>query len=265
MSYSRQGRSGSPPDSRSPTGDRRSRSLSRSRRNRSRSNDSDAIANPGNNLYVTGLSTRVTTSALEKYFNNEGKVTDCHLVTDPRTKESRGFAFVTMETNEDANRCIKYLNRSVLEGRLITVDKVWWVPWGKKKENKIGEMIRKEEAQNHTSSQKEAWEDTNSWKDATRGSHVVILLADGMREIAEEDRAPPMTGGSMFPPTLIGSTGNVPCQLVVVAIGEHNYKSIAKSHHTNGNRYSRLVMVAARNRCLLGYESSCPFVCVLVH
>ncbi|XP_058224983.1 serine/arginine-rich splicing factor SR45a-like [Rhododendron vialii] len=123
MSYSRQGRSGSPPDSRSPTGDRRSRSLSRSRRNRSRSNDSDAIANPGNNLYVTGLSTRVTTSALEKYFNNEGKVADCHLVTDPRTKESRGFAFVTMETNEDANRCIKYLNRSVLEGRLITVDK----------------------------------------------------------------------------------------------------------------------------------------------
>ncbi|KAH7862792.1 hypothetical protein Vadar_009598 [Vaccinium darrowii] len=123
MPYSRQGRSGSPPYSRSPVGDRRSRSLSRSRRNRSRSNDSDAIANPGNNLYVTGLSTRVTTSALEKYFNNEGKVTECHLVTDPRTKESRGFAFVTMETYEDADQCIKYLNRSVLEGRLITVDK----------------------------------------------------------------------------------------------------------------------------------------------
>jgi len=116
-------RSRSPPYSRSPVGDRRSRSLSRSRRNRSRSNDSDAIANPGNNLYVTGLSSRVTTNALEKYFNNEGKVTECHLVTDPRTKESRGFAFVTMETNEDADRCIKYLNRSVLEGRLITVDK----------------------------------------------------------------------------------------------------------------------------------------------
>lgn len=52
------------------------------------------------------------------------QVTDCHLVTDPRTKESRGFAFITMETNQDADRCIKYLNRSVLEGRLITVDKV---------------------------------------------------------------------------------------------------------------------------------------------
>ncbi|PKA58791.1 30S ribosomal protein 2, chloroplastic [Apostasia shenzhenica] len=43
---------------------------------------------------------------------------------DPRTRESRGFAFVTMETAEDANRCIKYLNRSVLEGRLMVVEKV---------------------------------------------------------------------------------------------------------------------------------------------
>ena len=49
---------------------------------------------------------------------------ECHLVTDPRTKESRGFAFVTMETVEGAERCIKYLNRSVLEGRLVTVEKV---------------------------------------------------------------------------------------------------------------------------------------------
>ncbi|KAK6117061.1 hypothetical protein DH2020_049204 [Rehmannia glutinosa] len=50
-------------------------------------------------------------------------VNNCHLVTDPHTKESRGFAFVTMDTNEGAERCIKYLNRSVLEGRLITVQK----------------------------------------------------------------------------------------------------------------------------------------------
>lgn len=43
---------------------------------------------------------------------------------DPHSKESRGFGFVTMDTNEGAERCIKYLNRSVLEGRLITVEKV---------------------------------------------------------------------------------------------------------------------------------------------
>ncbi|XWS49974.1 hypothetical protein CRYUN_Cryun12cG0048500 [Craigia yunnanensis] len=117
MSYSREGRSVSPGRG------RRSRSPSRSRRSRSRSHDSQDPTNPGNNLYVTGLSTRVTNGDLEKYFGNEGKVVECHLVTDPRTRESRGFAFVTMETVEGAERCIKYLNRSVLEGRLITVEK----------------------------------------------------------------------------------------------------------------------------------------------
>ncbi|KAL3738168.1 hypothetical protein ACJRO7_019664 [Eucalyptus globulus] len=112
-------------DSASPIRGRRlrSRSLSRSRRSRSRSQEYQAVGNPGNNLYVTGLSTRVTSRDLEKYFSKEGKVLECQLVTDPRTKDSRGFGFVTMETNKDAERCIKYLNQSVFEGRLITVEK----------------------------------------------------------------------------------------------------------------------------------------------
>ncbi|CAI9094114.1 OLC1v1029800C2 [Oldenlandia corymbosa var. corymbosa] len=128
MSDLRDERSTSPHGSLSPRPrdrprDRRSRSLPRSRRSRSRSHDSVDVTNPGNNLYVTGLSTRVDNGDLEKFFNKEGKVVECQLVTDPRTKESRGFAFITMETNEDAERCIKHLNRSVLEGRLITVEK----------------------------------------------------------------------------------------------------------------------------------------------
>ncbi|OAE26045.1 hypothetical protein AXG93_3437s1030 [Marchantia polymorpha subsp. ruderalis] len=82
----------------------------------------DAL-NPGNNLYVTGLSTRVNEKDLEEHFSREGKVLECRLVLDPRTRESRGFGFVTMEHLEDAERCIKYLNRSTLEGRMITVEK----------------------------------------------------------------------------------------------------------------------------------------------
>ncbi|KAJ1268143.1 hypothetical protein BS78_07G114300 [Paspalum vaginatum] len=108
-------------NSRSPPPRRRGRSRSRSRdRSRSRSQDD---RNPGNNLYVTGLSTRVTEDELEKFFSKEGKVKNCHVVLDPRSKESRGFAFVTMDTVEDARRCIKYLHRTVLEGRLVTVEK----------------------------------------------------------------------------------------------------------------------------------------------
>ncbi|XP_048232330.1 serine/arginine-rich splicing factor SR45a isoform X3 [Ricinus communis] len=101
-----------------------SRSLSRSR-SRSRSPSSD-VENPGNNLYVTGLSPRITKRDLEKHFASEGKVIDVHLVVDPWTRESRGFGFVTMSTLVEADRCIKYLNRSVLEGRVITVEKFLW-------------------------------------------------------------------------------------------------------------------------------------------
>ncbi|KAL3693951.1 hypothetical protein R1sor_007602 [Riccia sorocarpa] len=102
---------------------RRYRSRSRSRspaRNYGERNESN---NPGNNLYVTGLSTRVTEKDLEDHFSSKGKVVECRLVVDPRTRESRGFGFVTMDSLEDAERCIKYLNRSILEGRVITVEK----------------------------------------------------------------------------------------------------------------------------------------------
>lgn len=46
-------------------------------------------------------------------------------MVDPWTRESRGFGFVTMSSIEEADRSIKYLDRSVLEGRVITVEKVW--------------------------------------------------------------------------------------------------------------------------------------------
>lgn len=49
---------------------------------------------------------------------------DVHLVTDPWTKESRGFGFVTMSCLKEAERCVKNLDRSVLEGRVIMVEKV---------------------------------------------------------------------------------------------------------------------------------------------
>lgn len=113
----------------------RSRSQSRSRsmsppryRSRSRSRSRSASrgrveTNPGNTLFVTGLSSRVTQRELEDFFSKEGKVSSVFLVMEPRTRISRGFAFVTMDTVEDADRCIKYLNQSVLEGRYITVEK----------------------------------------------------------------------------------------------------------------------------------------------
>lgn len=110
----------------SPPHKRYGRSVSRSRSSsRSRSYDYEAsdIENPGNNLYVTGLSARITKRDVEKHFSAEGKVEDVHLVMDPWTRESRGFGFVSMSNIKEADRCIKYLDGSVLEGRVITVEK----------------------------------------------------------------------------------------------------------------------------------------------
>ncbi|XP_013622573.1 serine/arginine-rich splicing factor SR45a-like isoform X2 [Brassica napus] len=122
----RDSRSPPPPRKEQPRSRSRSRPRSRSlprhvspSRNRGRSE----IENPGTTLYVTGLSTRVTEKDLEAYFSKEGKVASCVLVLEPRTRESRGFAFVTMDSVKDAERCIKYLNHSVLEGRYITVER----------------------------------------------------------------------------------------------------------------------------------------------
>uniref|UniRef100_A0A7I4BRM9 RRM domain-containing protein n=1 Tax=Physcomitrium patens TaxID=3218 RepID=A0A7I4BRM9_PHYPA len=122
------GRSRTPPYrySDSPSPRRSSRGRSRSRTPPSRRDRSDVredATNPGNNLYVTGLSTRVTEKDLDEHFSREGKVVECRLVVDPRTRESRGFGFVTMDNADDADRCVKYLNRSTLEGRIITVEK----------------------------------------------------------------------------------------------------------------------------------------------
>ncbi|MCO5586328.1 hypothetical protein L7F22_040267 [Adiantum nelumboides] len=63
-------------------------------------------------------------STLEGRIITVEKVTECRLVVDPRSRESRGFCFVTMDSLEDVEWCIKYLNQSTLGGRIIIVEKV---------------------------------------------------------------------------------------------------------------------------------------------
>ncbi|XP_047321035.1 serine/arginine-rich splicing factor SR45a-like [Impatiens glandulifera] len=125
--YFRYSRSPSPQEKEARRSGSRSRSRSLSRpkdsRERSRSQERTEEVNPGNSLYVTGLSTRVSERELDDHFSKEGKVSSCFLVVEPRTRISRGFAFVTMDSMDDADRCVKYLNQSVLDGRCITVEK----------------------------------------------------------------------------------------------------------------------------------------------
>jgi len=100
--------------------------LSRSprRRSRSRSPGQSQAGNPGNNLYVNGLASRTTDAIIRETFSRYGTVVDCRLVTDPRSHESRGFGFITMGSSEEAEAAIEALNRTDLDGRTISVEKV---------------------------------------------------------------------------------------------------------------------------------------------
>ncbi|GJJ76951.1 transformer-2 protein [Entomortierella parvispora] len=106
-----------------------STSRSRSPRPRSRSparasnptNETDESVNPGNNLFVNGLSMKTDVGDLEDLFGKYGKVEKVQIMYDPHTRESRGFAFVTMVRPEDADAAMSVLSGFELHGRAMSV------------------------------------------------------------------------------------------------------------------------------------------------
>jgi RNA recognition motif-containing protein len=75
-----------------------------------------------NRLYVGNLSYDATAEALKACFGEYGTVTDTHVVIDRETGRARGFAFVTMNTADEASRVIDKLNNAIFEGRPLRVN-----------------------------------------------------------------------------------------------------------------------------------------------
>jgi cold-inducible RNA-binding protein len=73
-------------------------------------------------LYVGNLSFSVTSRDLEQMFSAHGAVSSTQLVTDRSTGESKGFAFVEMTNDSEANAAISALNGTDLEGRSVIVN-----------------------------------------------------------------------------------------------------------------------------------------------
>jgi len=73
-------------------------------------------------LGVFGLSIRTRERDLEDEFSRIGPVEKVAIVYDQRTERSRGFAFVTMRSTEDATRAIAELNGIEMQGRNVRVD-----------------------------------------------------------------------------------------------------------------------------------------------
>ena len=77
----------------------------------------------GNRLYVGNLPFSADDSAVRSLFEqNDRVVTEVKLITDRDTGRPRGFGFVEMGSNEDADKAIRELKGYELDGRSLTVN-----------------------------------------------------------------------------------------------------------------------------------------------
>jgi len=73
-------------------------------------------------LYVGNLSFETTENDLQDLFEQHGQVSEVTLMMDRMTGKSRGFAFVTMNDNAQAEAAMTALNGKELNGRTLNVN-----------------------------------------------------------------------------------------------------------------------------------------------
>ena len=74
------------------------------------------------NIYVGNLSYGVTEDELQQLFVEYGSVVSANLIMDRDTGNPKGFGFVEMENQVDAEKAIKELDGSSIKGRSIKVN-----------------------------------------------------------------------------------------------------------------------------------------------
>ncbi|MGO9138569.1 MAG: RNA recognition motif domain-containing protein [Syntrophales bacterium] len=74
------------------------------------------------NLYVGNLTVNATEDVLKENFATAGTVATVTVIKDNYTKQSKGFGFVEMETEEGARKAIEMFNGGKLDGNTIVVN-----------------------------------------------------------------------------------------------------------------------------------------------
>src|SRR5438132_3937403 len=73
-------------------------------------------------LYVGNLGYEVTDSDLQKMFEAHGTVESAQVIMDRETGRSKGFGFVEMKTDQEAQAAATALNGKEMDGRALTVN-----------------------------------------------------------------------------------------------------------------------------------------------
>jgi cold-inducible RNA-binding protein len=84
----------------------------------------------GRKLFVGNLSFNTDERRLEELFQSVGPVDTVNIVRDQMTGRARGFAFVEMQTDADAQSAIQRLNDTELDGRKLAVNEARPKPAG---------------------------------------------------------------------------------------------------------------------------------------
>ena len=74
------------------------------------------------NIYVGNLTFSMTEEELRSAFASHGEVSTARIITDRETGRSRGFGFVDMSADTEAQAAIDGLNGSELDGRAVNVN-----------------------------------------------------------------------------------------------------------------------------------------------
>lgn len=76
----------------------------------------------GSKLYVGGLPYATTEAQVETLFSEHGSVVSARIIRDKFTGQSRGFGFVEMSSDQEAQAAIQALHSSDMDGRTLTVN-----------------------------------------------------------------------------------------------------------------------------------------------
>ena len=76
----------------------------------------------GKKIYVGNLNYRTTAEGLEGLFSRYGEVAGVTIVSDRETQQPRGFAFVEMANDNEAQKAIQGLNGKEFKGRALNVN-----------------------------------------------------------------------------------------------------------------------------------------------